>query len=174
MPTARGNVTILPGSTARGVNAEALGGDARGAAPAARRRAGRPRLLANPTVALEVTVPLRVVNPLNARGSTRERIGRPKRERNAIQAVLFGVAHKVAPHWLMRGPYRVTLTKLGGRRMDSDGLQAAMKTVRDTVCMWLCGGLPGQFDDDWRQVSWDYAQEPGGEVGARIRVEAQR
>jgi hypothetical protein len=120
------------------------------------------------TFALEVTLPLRLPNPLNARGATRQRIARPKRQREAVLASLAWF--QLTPAF-MAGPWRVGLTRLGGKAMDDDGLQASLKHVRDAVAMWLVGGAPGSRDSDER-ISWAYDQAPASlPAGVVVRIE---
>jgi hypothetical protein len=120
------------------------------------------------TFALEVVVPLALPNPLNARGSTRQRVARPKRQRESVLASLAWF--QLTPAF-MGGPWRVTLTRLGGRAMDDDGLQASLKAVRDAVAMWLVGGTPGERDNDDR-ITWDCFEAPRVRpAGVRVRIE---
>jgi hypothetical protein len=118
--------------------------------------------------ALECVIPLSLPNPLNARGSTRQRIARPKRQR---ESVLLSLAWFQLTPAFMGGPWRVELTRLGGRTMDGDGLQASLKHVRDAVAQWLVGGTPGERDDDDR-ITWDYYQAPASlPAGVMVRIE---
>jgi hypothetical protein len=59
----------------------------------------------------------------------------------------------------------VTLTRLGGRGLDSDNLAGAYKAIRDGVADWL------GIDDGDDRIEWRYAQEPGGAKGTRVLVE---
>ena len=61
---------------------------------------------------------------------------------------------------------RCTLTRLGGRGMDDDNLQGTAKWCRDTVALFL-----GQDDGPAGSILWNYAQEPGGAYGVRIKLE---
>jgi hypothetical protein len=118
--------------------------------------------------ALECVVPLALPNPLNARGTTRQRIARPKRQR---ESVLLSLAWFQLTPAFMGGPWRVTLTRLGGKAMDDDGLRAALKHVRDAVAMWLVGGTPGERDNDDR-ITWAYYQAPASlPAGVMVRIE---
>jgi hypothetical protein len=120
------------------------------------------------TFALEVTLPLRLPNPLNARGAARQRIARPKRQR---EAVLASLAWFMLTPAFMGGPWRVELTRLGGKVLDDDALEASLKAVRDAVAVWLVGGTPGLRDNDQR-ITWDYFEAPRGRpAGVKIRIE---
>ncbi len=58
---------------------------------------------------------------------------------------------------------RITFTRIGGRKLDSDNLAGAFKGVRDALCGWL-----GIDDGDDVRLTFSYAQEKGV---AGIRVE---
>ncbi len=60
----------------------------------------------------------------------------------------------------------VTLTRLGGRRLDDDNLAGAFKAVRDRLAKWL------GVDDADPRVAWHYSQRSGVK-GIEIRVEAR-
>lgn len=69
-------------------------------------------------------------------------------------------------------PLRITLTRIGAKRLDSDNLAGAFKGVQDGVA--LARGV----DDGDPRITWVYEQEcrrPCGGVqayGVRIRIEA--
>ena len=63
-------------------------------------------------------------------------------------------------------PYRVTLTRIGGRTLDPDNLAGSCKHVQDAVAAFL-----NVDDGDVDRVSWSYQQEKGP-VGLRIEIEA--
>lgn len=94
---------------------------------------------------LAVRVPIRTLNPLNHREFWRVRAIRVKAEREAVA-------------WMLKGqpvpdlPVVVTFTREAMRSMDSDGLAASNKGLRDQVAEWL--GL----DDADPRVSWEYRQ----------------
>lgn len=97
--------------------------------------------------ALPVTIriPLRTVNPLNRRECWQVRSRRVKAERAATWDWLL--ASRKPPL-----PVTVSLTRESVRAMDTDGLAASFKGVRDEVAKWL--GL----DDADSRVEWKYQQ----------------
>lgn len=85
---------------------------------------------------------------------------RVDREHAAVLACLrtqCGVRCPLAPPW------RVTVTRVGPRRMDRDNNVASMKAAIDAVAAWL-----GCDDGDEARVAWAYAQARGGYA---VRVE---
>lgn len=63
-------------------------------------------------------------------------------------------------------PSTIVLTRLGGRRLDSDNLAGAFKAVRDELAALM------EFDDGDDRVSWDYKQAKAKEQGIRVEVYA--
>lgn len=61
---------------------------------------------------------------------------------------------------------RITLTRLGGRKLDRDNLAGAFKPILDGVCQWL-----GIDDGDEERLAVEWKQEPGGGYGVRIAIE---
>lgn len=118
------------------------------------------RTTAKRRLTIRLTVPIRVVNESNVRGQARAYMAR-KAATKAIMAEVLP-AFKVVPP----GPWRVTLTRYGTRVMDGDGLQSALKVIRDCVAAWL-----GCDDGDTDRVRWRYRQRGGfvGGVGVEVR-----
>ena len=93
-------------------------------------------------------------NPSNgSRGSLGKAIGLAKRQRAAVEAALFGQAPPP-------GPWVVTLTRASAGAIAGDGLQTALKRIRDSVAVFLLGGRQGERDDD-PSITWAYATRPG-------------
>lgn len=112
-------------------------------------------------------VPVYVYSGDNARGM-RSKVGRSGHERRAVYRVLAGYHREFAPFAdaaRSGTPLACTLTRLGGRGMDSDGLAGAMKYVRDAVSDFL-----GVEDGPGGPVVWDYGQQPNGPYGVRIQL----
>ena len=76
-----------------------------------------------------------------------------KRQRQAVEAVLFGSAPPPAP-WV------VTMTRASAGSLDDDNLRPAMKHIRDQIAVWLLSGKPGENDDS-PLIEWHYRQRPG-------------
>lgn len=113
-----------------------------------------------PRVVVVLDVPVRLASEANARGTLRAKIGRKAAVKAAVRAALA----LAAPPPL---PVRVTLTRVGGKRLDSDNAARACKAVRDVVAEWL--GL----DDADSRVRWVVRQRAGWAAGVRIRVETR-
>ena len=82
--------------------------------------------------------------------STRHR--RDKREAQAVRSAWRAAG---LSGWTVPLPVKVTLTRIGGKRMDGDNLQSALKAVRDQLAK-LIG-----IDDGDARVRWRYRQKPG-------------
>ncbi len=68
-----------------------------------------------------------------------------------------------------RPPMTITMTRLGGKGLDSDNLAGAFKAVRDTLCRWL------SLDDGDKRLRFLYKQKPGKmEPGIRIDIRERR
>ncbi len=64
-----------------------------------------------------------------------------------------------------RPPMTITMTRLGGKGLDSDNLAGAFKAVRDALCRWL------SLDDGDKRLRFLYKQKPGKmEPGIRIDI----
>lgn len=120
------------------------------------------------TLPLTFVVPVRTRNVLNAREHWSVRHRRVRNQRRTVAGVLAieGVLRTPPPL-----PVVVTLTRLGGRRLDPhDGLPAAMKAVADELAAWL------GCDDGDARVAFRYGQGQGPMPGAggavEVRVEA--
>lgn len=133
------------------------------AQPAAARRTRAPKLVAPGCVwAVTLTVPLVTVSAANLREHHMVRAKRVKRERAAV-ALAFMNANWPHPPAFMN--VHVTLTRLGGKDLDGDNLQSAMKPTRDEVAAWL------RLDDADPRVTWAYDQKAGGLRGVRVTIE---
>lgn len=111
---------------------------------------------------LVVSIPLRLVNPLNAREHWAEKARRNKLERSAA-------------HWHLRAtgkrppaaPLTVHMVRLAQQRLDlGDNLSACFKAVRDGIADWL------GVDDASPLINWTYGQEPAprGHFSCRIEI----
>ena len=74
------------------------------------------------------------------------------------------VANAILREGCPPGPWVVTLTRHGPRKLDDDNLSAAFKRIRDGVADAL-----GVDDGNRRRVRWEYKQRRGAyEVGISI------
>lgn len=139
--------------TARGIDPAAFA-----AMAAAKGLTGGP---AEPWLTVSLTVPVVVRGTLNSREHWAARHRRVKGERATVRRWL-DLFERTAP-LVLRRRVRITLTRLGGGKLDSDNLVSAFKGARDEIAAWL--GL----DDADPGFQWVYAQEPGRRAGA-VRI----
>jgi hypothetical protein len=121
---------------------------------------------------LEFTMPIRVQSP-NHKAHWQVTTARRKRERAAVagHCVVFGRAQiaTLRAGLLLGKTALVILTRIGAGELDSDNLQASLKSVRDQVASEL-----GPDDADPR-LEWVYQQEKckRGRWAVRVRIEAK-
>ncbi len=144
------------------------------ATPGVRIRSSQPRPGANarpkaalvpPGFALEFLVQYRAANESNQRDWR----ARSRRTKDARAAWLEALVRAGMLTWLPPAPMpplTVTLTRLGGRKMDDDGNVSSLKGLRDHAARWL--GL----DDGDDRLTWRYGWEPGPLCGVRVRIES--
>lgn len=100
-----------------------------------------------------IELPIRTVNPLNNRRHWRVVWARSKKEREA--------AYLATPAGLYL-PLTVKLTRIGKRDMDSDGLAASFKAIRDGIAD-KC-----KVNDGSNLIHFEYAQEKSKTYAVRI------
>lgn len=118
---------------------------------------------------LEVTLPLRLVSEANRRDHwrvVRKRLGEHK---SITHMRLAGIISTI--RFLIESPeqalVKVTLTRIGLRRLDTDNLAGACKGVRDGVALAL------GVDDADPRITWVYEQRTGERrYAVSIRLEA--
>lgn len=140
---------------------------AKHAARPQRKRKGLAVATAAPvTWRIEFTVPVRVVSEANARSYWPERWKRFQSHKRAVVEVVVqsgvGVGHWRPVEW----PVTVTLTRLGGKRMDQDNLSGSFKGIQDAVAEYVLGC----DDGDEAKVSWQYRQEPAKVEAVRVEI----
>lgn len=113
------------------------------------------------------TIRIGTVNPLNRREHHMARARRVQAERSATSgsALVALRGDGLMALRKMPKPIVVTLTRVGVRLMDSDGVPAALKGVRDEV-----GVLLGTGDAPSAPVEWRYRQERGERPCVRVEV----
>jgi len=119
---------------------------------------------------LSCTLPIKTVSILNVREHWAKRAKRSKLHRTTANAMLrtYGTP---GDHWRGAFPIRftITLTRIGGRTLDTDNLGSALKATRDGVADWL------GIDDGDKRLTWQYGQEPKKRKqppGVRVDIEA--
>lgn len=95
----------------------------------------------------------------NIGGKLHAKLARKAAVKDAIRAALREVA--MPQSWEQ---YRVKLIRVGGKKLDGDNLQTAMKPVRDCIAEWQ-----GEDDGDSR-FRWSYSQRPGYWSGIIIEI----
>lgn len=109
---------------------------------------------------IDLVIPMRLTNPLNNRQHWRVV---SKRGHQQKKIVLLHLKGSMPP----AEPIRVTLTRVGKRKMDTDGLAASFKHVRDAIAMWMWVD-----DGDEKWVRWEYRQEIGKDYFIIIQTTA--
>ena len=119
---------------------------------------------------LSCTLPIKTVSVLNVREHWAKRAKRTKLHRETTVKMLrtYGESHRL---YRAAFPIRwtITLTRIGGRTMDGDNLQASLKACRDGVADWL------GIDDKDARLTWVYDQKPKQRKqppGVRVDIEA--
>lgn len=107
---------------------------------------------------MKFTLPIQTKNPNNKREHWRPVAARAKAQRVATHLMMRATAGIPAARiiWLEKGGVTVTMTRVGPRDLDTDGLAASLKACRDGVA----DGLKLENDNDPR-ISWLYAQRRG-------------
>lgn len=108
---------------------------------------------------LEVDVPCHAPSEANLGGTLRAKLGRKAALKTAVAAALASLG-------TVPLPATVTLTRLGGKKLDTDNLTRSLKAARDVVSERLLG-----VDDADPRVRFRYRQLPAWGTGTRIRVE---
>jgi len=117
-------------------------------------------------IVIKFTVPVRTRNPLNgsqgrSRGAALGKAARRKKERTTTRlAALAGMSG--GAYWF---PLTVTLRRVAPRKLDGDGLQAALKSVRDGIADAL------GVNDGSSAVTWRYEWRKGGVRVYEVEVE---
>lgn len=114
------------------------------------------------------TLPVRVKNITNERThwAVKARYSKQLREVARFQtSIAIGLADEDVDSDSDR--YRVTLIRQSttAQRMDGDGLQAAMKPIRDGIADAL------GIDDGSDRIEWKYEQEKTGEYAVEVKIE---
>lgn len=119
---------------------------------------------------LSCTLPIKTVSIANKKEHWGTRAKRTKKHRETAAKMLrtYGTP---GDHWRGAFPicFLITLTRIGGRTLDGDNLQMALKATRDGVADWL------GIDDGDKRLTWVCRQEPKQRKmppGVRVDIEA--
>lgn len=104
--------------------------------------------MAEATFTLCVLVPCEIRSEANLREHWRRKHARTSLQKSAVAWAL--AKHK--PPTNNPPAIKVTLTRIGARRLDDDNLAGGFKAVRDAVARWL------GIDDGSDRFQWVYAQ----------------
>jgi hypothetical protein len=103
----------------------------------------------------KISVPLMVVSEMNKREHWRAAHARHKKQKEICKKHLL---IEDVPRML---PVRITMIRIGKRKLDSDNLQGAFKYVRDAIAEYFFPNLAAGRADDSELLFWDYSQEKG-------------
>lgn len=104
-----------------------------------------------------VILPVQTVNELNGNRQHWTVISRRRKSTRMVAKTMVPKADL---------PCVVTMTRLSAGTLDGDGLQAALKSVRDGIADKL------EVNDNSPLVEWRYGQEkvPRGTFGVRVQI----
>ena len=147
------------------------------AALLARKNRERDRLVKGPGELLAVFVAGKLVNPLNASAwgwQKRSRLAKTWKERTAVALFEAGetIRCDVCGYGSVRSltPKRVHFLALTWNTMDSDGLQASLKPVRDSLVQ--CGVIHSDAPDSGHEFVYEQRIDRARR-GVEIRVAAE-
>jgi hypothetical protein len=112
---------------------------------------------------LDAMLPLRPINAMNVREHWSKRAARAQKQRRDTYYGLLSIKPSPQPP----GRLEVTMTRLyppTGRPMDSDGIAASFKAIRDGIADWL------GIDDGSARVEWKYRQEKHAIFAIRVQI----
>lgn len=110
----------------------------------------------------EATMPVRLVTLENQREHWAVKAKRAQEQRFAARSILCS---RRPPE--KESAYRVTLTRVGPRRLDPGNFQGCFKHVQDGVADWL------GIDDGDPRIEWVYQQEQKPKTYA-VRIVIER
>ena len=114
--------------------------------------------------AVQVTLPLHVVNAKNQREHWTETAKRTKTERRTVGDYMrSAMSHWKGLQW-DEGSFLIRLTRIAPCKLDSDNVQRALSAVRDGVADAI------GIDDGSERLTWTYEQEKQHAYGVRIEI----
>jgi hypothetical protein len=111
------------------------------------------------TFTVFITAPIEIRSEANLRQHWRHRHERTKAQKQAVAWMLRGLRPPVNPTAIT-----VTITRVGGRRLDTDNLAGGCKHARDAVARWI------GVDDGDSRYTFVYAQRNGKTKCAEIHI----
>lgn len=111
-----------------------------------------------------VTIPIRTVSEANRPrgehwGTKNKRV---KSQRKAVWAILFNESIREAEE------YRVTITRIAPRALDTDNAVSSCKATRDETAKWL-----GRDDAPSSGIEWVYSQRKGKPKQYAVEIEVE-
>lgn len=79
-----------------------------------------------------------------------------KRHRQQKNLVLWALYEHSVPKKL---PVHITMTRIGGKKMDEDNLISAFKYIKDAIAEYFIPGKAAGRADDSSEMGWSYYQE---------------
>lgn len=118
----------------------------------------------NDVLLIDITVPVRLVSEANSHAHWRERQKRAKAHRSTAMLLC-----RAATEWQVPNPnrrYRVLMTRIAPRPLDSDNAVGACKHIRDGIADAM------GIDDRSPLIDWQVSQERGepNTYAARVRI----
>lgn len=111
------------------------------------------------TLTIFVTVPVEIRSEANLRQHWRVKYARTKAQKDVVAWCFQSVRKPIKPTSIV-----VTITRVGGRRLDTDNLAGGCKAVRDAVARWI------GIDDGDSRYTFVYAQRNGKTKCAEIHI----
>ena len=112
---------------------------------------------------VEFAMPIRTVSEANMREFWAVKAHRAKGQRGTALLYTRTALRKKKP---MKPPLRITLTRIGKRKLDSDNLARSFKAVRDGIADAI------GIDDGHESLTWVYAQAKGA-YSVTVRIEEE-
>jgi hypothetical protein len=106
-----------------------------------------------------ILVPVEIRSEANLRQHWRKRYERSKAQKEAVAWFLKGKDKPVNPVSIT-----VTITRIGGRRLDTDNLAGGAKAIRDAVAHWV------GIDDGDSRYRFVYEQRKGSNCCTEIHI----
>lgn len=114
---------------------------------------------------MNITYPIKTVSESNMREHWAAKHRRSKEQRNiAHYRTLVDIRLQPEPV----KPWRIVLTRIGKKRLDTGNLPAALKAVQDGICDAL------GIDDGDPAHEWIYEQRIGKAYGVELQIETRQ
>lgn len=114
---------------------------------------------------MKFSIPIRLPSLPNTRWDWRKLMGFKSKQKKTVQRYMIAALREQEIPDL---PLRVTLTRVGKRKLDDDNLAAAFKYVRDQVAE-----LIGPDDGDVYAYQWKYRQRVEGRYSIEVEIQTQ-